>query len=231
VSPEQPVLEGLATREEVGAALRSRAYQLFGALLTYPDAAQCEAIRCGALAETLRETIEAIDPALVGSADWAALGDGGTEDELAVEYTRLFDVGAAGPPCPLYGGLYHGARMKTMEEAVRFYNHFGLHVAEGEGPRELPDHLSTELEFLHFLAFHEAAACQRGEDAGPYRRAQRDFVARHPGRWVPKLCERLEAQQALPFFRAALSLLAAFLETEAERLTREVGAVAESASR
>jgi DMSO reductase family type II enzyme chaperone len=221
VSDAGPRLEGLATREEITAALRSRAHLLLGALLSYPDAEQCAAIRSGALPRALRETLEAIDPALVGRADWAALGDAGDGDELAVEYTRLFDVGTSGPPCPLYGGLYDGARMKTMEEAVRFYNHFGLHMAESEAVRELPDHLSTELEFLHFLAFREAEACQRGEDAGPYRRAQRDFVARHPGRWVPKLRERLEAQQALPFFCAAVDLLAAFLAAEGERLARE----------
>lgn len=228
VSFAGPRLEGLATREEIAAALRSRAHLLFGALLAYPDAEQRAAIRSGALPGALRDTLEALDPALTGRVDWAALGDAGAEDELAVEYTRLFDVGTSGPPCPLYGGLYDRARMKTMEEAVRFYNHFGLHMAEGEAGRELPDHLSTELEFLHFLAFREAEACQRGEDAGSYRRAQRDFVARHPGRWVPKLRERLETQQALPFFRAAVDLLAAFLVAEGERLLHEVGAAAES---
>lgn len=223
-------LEGLATREEVGAALRSRAHLLLGALFAYPDAQQCGAIRSGELTGALRQTLETIDPALAGVADWEALGDAGSEDELAVEYTRLFDLGPSGPPCPLHGGLYDRARMKTMEEAVRFYNHFGLHMAEGGAARELPDHLSTELEFLHFLAFREAEACQCGQDPGPYRRAQRDFVTRHPGLWVPKLRERLEAHEALPFFRAAAELLASFLAAEAERLVREVGAAAPPAT-
>jgi hypothetical protein len=86
--------------------------------------------------------------------------------------------------------------MQTMEECVRFYNHFGLTLAEA--PRELPDHISTQLEFLHFLAFREAEAWRDGRDPGPWQRAGRDFLERHPGRWVPKLRERLASRSALP---------------------------------
>ncbi|MEN8183104.1 MAG: molecular chaperone TorD family protein, partial [Myxococcota bacterium] len=158
----------------------------------------------------------AIEPSLALRTDWRALRDAGVDDELAVEYTRLFEVGASGPPCPLYGGLYGGARMKTMEEAVRFYRHFGLNLSDD--PRELPDHLTTELEFLHYLAFRETQALQERADPSPYRRAQRDFVARHPGRWVPRLRDRIESQDPPPFFRELVGLLAGFLEFEGERL-------------
>jgi DMSO reductase family type II enzyme chaperone len=90
--------------------------------------------------------------------------------------------------------------MKTMEEAVRFYNHFGLSMAES--PRELPDHIMTQLEFLHFLAFREAEALEGDDDPSPFQRAQRDFVSRHPGRWVPRLRERLDQNDPMPFFRS-----------------------------
>jgi DMSO reductase family type II enzyme chaperone len=106
--------------------------------------------------------------------------------------------------------------MKTMEEAVRFYNHFGLTLSEA--PRELPDHLTTELEFLHFLTYREAETLAAGGDPGPWRRAQRDFVSRHPARWVPKLRERLEAADPMPFFRELVGKLTSFLAGEAERL-------------
>jgi DMSO reductase family type II enzyme chaperone len=106
--------------------------------------------------------------------------------------------------------------MKTMEEAVRFYNHFGLTLS-GE-PRELPDHLSTQLEFLHYLAYREAEALQTGVDAGPYQRAQRDFIARHPGAWIPKLCQRLTKQNAPVYYRALLGSLADLLAWDAARL-------------
>jgi len=218
------LLEGLAGAEELEAAARSRTYAAFCAALAYPDGEALEDIRSGRLADALRACLEAAGSPLAASANRAALADAGdADDALAVEYTRLFDVGPSGPPCPLYGGLYGGDRMKTMEEAVRFYEHFGLGLAES--PRELPDHLSTQLEFLHYLAFREAEALHAGLAPDSYRRAQRDFVARQPGRWVPRLLVRLKASDPAPFFQELFRLLAGFLEEERERLVRLAGPV------
>ena len=197
------------TGEAQHAATRSRAYAALVWAFDYPDVEFVATVRSGALAEALRATLGAVDPALAAG-EWSPLEDAGaTDDDLAVEYTRLFDVGTGGPPCPLYGGLYGGARMQNMEECVRFYNHFGLTLAEA--PRELPDHISTQLEFLHFLAFREAEAWRDGRDPGPWQRAGRDFLERHPGRWVPKLRERLAQQNPLPFFAALVDRLERFL--------------------
>jgi DMSO reductase family type II enzyme chaperone len=215
------VLDEDSAPEQRLAAMRSRTYATFAQLLEYPDQELGEAIRSGTVAETLREVLGAIDPLLLESADWEALSNAGEGDDLEVEFTRLFDVGAAGPPCPLYGGLYGDARMKTMEEAVRFYNYFGLTLSEK--PRELPDHITTQLEFLHFLTFREAEAIAQSEDPDPYRRAQRDFAMRHPGRWVPKLRERLERENPMPFFAELVRRLERFLDRDCARLVSLVG--------
>jgi DMSO reductase family type II enzyme chaperone len=215
------------TGEAGTAAARSRIYELFARLFEYPDQAFGEAIRTGELAAAIRGALGALDASLLESSDWEALANAGeAEDDLAVEYTRLFDVGASGPPCPLYGGLYSGARMKTMEETVRFYNHFGLTLSDE--PREMPDHITTQLEFLHFLAFREAEALQGGDDPGPFRRAQRDFAARHPGRWIPKLRERVEAQDPMPFFLELVCQLERFLAHDQTRLGELAGPAPES---
>jgi len=200
------------TGEAQQAAARSQAYAALVWAFDYPDADFVTTARSGALAEALRSTQAAVDPALAAG-EWSSLEDAGaTDDDLAVEYTRLFDVGTGGPPCPLYGGLYNGARMQAMEECVRFYNHFGLTLAEA--PRELPDHISTQLEFLHFLAFREAEAWRDGRDPGPWQRAGRDFLERHPGRWVPQLRAKLAQQNPLPFFAALVDRLERFLAHE-----------------
>jgi DMSO reductase family type II enzyme chaperone len=190
-------------------AARSRAWRVFVAALDYPEGEALDDVRSGALALALAEALRDVDPKLAATLDLEGLRDAGDGDALAVEYTRLFDVGAAGPPCPLYGGLWGGARMKTMEEAVRFYNHFGLSLADD--PRELPDHLTTELEFLHFLAFRAAEALAAGGDAGPFLRAERDFIERHPLAWMPKLVAKLEKEKAAPFFVAYARALEALL--------------------
>jgi DMSO reductase family type II enzyme chaperone len=219
----EPVLQAVSQPEARRAVARSRAYATFARLFDYPDGELVEDVRDGTLAEALRSVLAEVDPALAASGNWAALREaGGEPDDLAVEYTRLFDVGASGPPCPLYGGLYSGARMKTMEEAVRFYNHFGLSMAES--PRELPDHITTQLEFLHFLAFREAEALEADDDPAPFQRAQRDFVSRHPGRWVPRLRERLEKNDPMPFFLELVARLEDFLAHDAGHLVALAGA-------
>lgn len=193
----------------MSAEARSRAYRLFADALGYPDGELSAAIRSGALSESLAAALGAVSPELAARVDRAALCFAGDADELAAEYTRLFEVGTSGPPCPLHGGLWIGDRMKTMEEVLRFYRHFGLTV-DG-APSELPDHLALELEFLHYLAYREDAALHTGADPGPFARAERDFVARHPGRVVPLLRAKLEHERAPDFFVALARALEGFL--------------------
>lgn len=212
-APAIETLTSLEGPEQRRAAARCRAYALFVEALTYPDDELRELLTDGWIALALREVLREISPAVADKPEcWRALRDVGGTDDLAIEYTRLFDAGASGPPCPLYGGLYDGDRMAKMEEAVRFYNHFGLRLSEAQ--RELPDHITTELEFMHYLAYREAEALQAGVDPGPYQRAQRDFIARNLGAWVPKLCERLDHAGAAGYFVTLLGLLADLLEAD-----------------
>jgi len=204
--------------EQQLAAARSRAYALFAEAMIYPDEEMRQILLEGGLAEPLRECLVAISPDIAASPErWRALQDVVGAEELAIEYTRLFDAGASGPPCPLYGGLYGGDRMAKMEEAVRFYNHFGLALSQEQ--RELPDHISTQLEYMHFLAYREVEALQAGLDPGPYRRAQRDFVSRNLGAWIPKLCERLEKENGDAYFQALIGLLADLLAADGARFS------------
>jgi DMSO reductase family type II enzyme chaperone len=214
----QNVLSELEGEEQISAAARSQIYALVAQALSYPDDELCEWIRAGGVSDPLRQQLP-LGMAAAGGAihlDWDALRNPGRGEVLALEYTRLFDAGAKGPPCPLYGGLYGDARMMKMEEAVRFYNHFGLSLSEEQ--RELPDHLVTQLEFLHYLCYREVEALQQGLDPGPFRRAQRDFIQRNPGNWVPQLCEKLAKEEAAPFFITLLGGLADLLATEGARL-------------
>ncbi len=216
-------LKSLSTPEEKLAAARSRAHMLFVQAFAYPASEQWDALHEGDLVTAMRTVLSEIDAGLLEGVSLDALRETGEDrDTIAVEYTRLFDVGGSGgPSCSLWGGTYSDARMKMMEEAVRFYNHFGLSVSED--PHELPDHITTQLEFLHYLTYRETEALQAGEDAGSYRRAQRDFVLRHPGKWVPKLAAAVKEQKAMEFFVVLTELLRRFLQHETEHLIRLEG--------
>ncbi|MCB1630822.1 MAG: molecular chaperone TorD family protein [Pseudomonadales bacterium] len=201
---------------------RSLSYLAFATAFTYPDQEVLQAIRGGELAGALQRLLGAVDPALVADVDWKALGSAVPDDDtLLVEFTRLFEAGANGPDCPLNGAHHQGRKTDLHEELVRFYDFFGLsldHATQGE-----PDHLLTELEFLHFLAFQEAQLGAAGEDVGALLRAQRDFIERHPGAWVPALREQLAKHDAPRIFCELARLLERFLEFELIRLRRQTG--------
>ncbi len=205
-------LTDLHSPAEQAAAARSRLYQLLAMAFGFPDEDLFAALGGGSFAATLAQTCAAL-PYALGDAMAAGLGDGGgAYTDFESEYIRLFDVGAAGPPCPLYGGVYAGDRMKTMEDATRFYNFFQLRLAPQV--RELPDHITTELEFLHYLTFREVEARQRGVDPAPLLRATRDFLARHLCKWVPRMQARLAKQTTCAFFPALVQFAVAFFAAD-----------------
>lgn len=204
------------------AAIRSVIYQIFAATWEYPDKEILEEIRSGLIADRLKEVLTLADPKIVEGVNWDALRDAGADDDtLQIEFTRLFDVGSSGPPCTLYGGEYTGARMQIMEELVRFYNFFSLSMAED--PHELPDHLVTQLEFLHFLTYRESELAKVGEETDDMKRAERDFLARHPGRWLPEMFKKLEEQNPMPFYHELTCLMLKFVQIELARLVGLVG--------
>ncbi|MCE7903647.1 MAG: hypothetical protein DYH20_13650 [Gammaproteobacteria bacterium PRO9] len=86
---------------------------------------------------------------------------------LKAEYSGLFEVGSQGPPAP-----------------IRFYDYFGYVL--GEPFAWQPDHLSMQLEFMHYLCFREAEA-GAGAEALSFQLAQLDFTERHLASWVPQL--------------------------------------------
>ncbi|HSP98900.1 MAG TPA: molecular chaperone TorD family protein [Candidatus Dormibacteraeota bacterium] len=211
------------------AAVRSRTYQLLGAAFAFPDQDFFAAGRDGSFARAVAEACRGL-PHGLGDFERLRIQDAdGSYVDFESEYIRLFDLGPAGPPCPLYGGLYGGRdRMKVMEDATRFYNFFHLRLSSER--RELPDHITTELEFLHYLTFREAQVCEAGGHAGSLWRAERDFLARHLCKWVPALCARVEKHATLPFFPALAGFAARFLDRDHHYAAAAAGSEVDDAS-
>ncbi|VVB94371.1 Putative dimethyl sulfoxide reductase chaperone [uncultured archaeon] len=138
--------------------------------------------------------------------------------EFETEFTRTFDVPA--PSCPPYEGIYYGKpRTAVMLEVSEFYNCFGLRMSQEEGKREFPDHISAELEFLHFLTFKEAHAIGNGETSKGYQLAQKDFLERHLILWVPEFCRKLQNSAGIPFYAWLGQITSRFVTCEFELLT------------
>lgn len=110
-------------------------------------------------------------------------------DRLRAEYSGMFEVGSQGPPVPIREDLQTGQRAGTREEVVRFYEYFGYVLDEKFAWQ--PDHLSVELEFMHYLCFREAEA-KSEVDAASFQLAQADFTGRHLTAWLPLLAENVD---------------------------------------
>ncbi len=196
------VIESLGTREGTAAAAHSRLYRMLADGFLYPDSDSFEDMKTGRFRDSIVESCQVLPYALDAAFD--GLVASGDYVDFQSEYLRLFEVGQGMPPCPLYSGIFRGGRKAVMEEMARFYSYFGLSIEHGSG--ELPDHLATELEFMHFLAFKELAALEQQKDPAPYQRAQADFLERQLMSWLPKLEQRLENLEP-PTFYAALAFL------------------------
>jgi DMSO reductase family type II enzyme chaperone len=140
-------------------------------------------------------------------------------DSRQADYHQAFDVDGSA----LYEGFHRPAdgREGIFEDVMRFYDFFDLRLNDAE--RDYPDHLVTELEFLSYLAQKESEARARGADPAPFLRAQRDFIARHLGVWIPAFAARLEKAECASRHYADLAAeLRAFVLERGRALEKEL---------
>ncbi|HIJ79273.1 MAG: molecular chaperone TorD family protein [Desulfobulbaceae bacterium] len=129
------------------------------------------------------------------SADWL--------EPIQIEYTRLFVNAVPSVIAPPYGSIYlsadgmlYGPSAVSVKE---FYQEKGFELA-GEG--DLPDHISSELEFLALLA---EQGNQADEDL---------FLNKHFRTWFPKFKEKLLGEVQHPFYRILVKLIDFFTREE-----------------
>lgn len=137
-------------------------------------------------------------------------------------YISTFDIGAPEPPAPLYETAYacpREGRLQVLEEIVRFYEFFDLKPA---GRKEMPDHLTVELEFLGALAHMEWLAQQQGARTDAFRLAQHDFLERH---LVPTLRSLRARPISEPFYRQLVEGLLMFAADRLEKTARQAADV------
>ena len=101
--------------------------------------------------------------------------------------------------------------MKVIEEVLRFYHYFGLRLSEDK--RDRPDHLASELEFMHVLTFKETEGLLQGVDRSAYRQAERDFLRFHLGDFVAVVANKIGARGA-PFYSELAQVAHSFCAKE-----------------
>jgi len=181
-------------------AARASQYRLLASAFSYPCAELHRALSTGEFNEAMWAAQDALS---VPRAPLPRVCCDHAKWEAA--YIGMFEIGRDGrPPCVLRESAHVDGvaddlatrpavgTVALLEDLLRFYHHFGLRMTDVASVRELPDHLSCQLEMLSFLCFRESLCDAGHESARWYRSAQQDFLHRHLCRWVPRLAQSLQ---------------------------------------
>jgi TorA maturation chaperone TorD len=198
------------------AVTRSFVYALLCRVLAYPTLAHQAALR-----EHLIPALQEFDGEGKTAEVRRALPD--TLDEMRAQHTSIFSL-TVSADCPDYESAYNSRdvfqQTQQMADVGGFYRANGLQVGGEESER--PDHITTELQFMSFLALKEAYAIEtRGKDElATVIEAQTLFLRDHLACWGPGLGSRIEARAGgvSPLFAAAGALLTSWLGAECTRL-------------
>lgn len=220
----------LTSPKEVNLAARSDMYALLADLFRYPDQEFQGFVRSGELESSFVHISEKLPFTFNVKADARAklkLFQDLGEDDVDAGFIRVFEAGPGEPPCALVEGKHaKGAdRRAIFEDLIRFYNHFGLSYAEGSN-EDRPDHISYELEFMHYLAFLTLRAEQTQKETRQYMAAQHDFLEHHIARWAGSIARRLqdiaaeveEKDTVVVFYKNVAALLAEYIEGDFQYL-------------
>ena len=103
--------------------------------------------------------------------------DSGNKDQLATEFTRCFINDYKHLKCPPYESWYREKTIygKVVVDLYDIYSKYGI-----QPMKQLPDHISTEMEFLAYLYYLGK------EDEG------KKFITDHLLKWVPQFIDDIE---------------------------------------
>jgi DMSO reductase family type II enzyme chaperone len=207
------------------AVARSNFYAQLAAGFGYPNREAFAAIADGSYRADLTHSLDLAAPLLLPTLATDVLPKLATDvpyEEFEAAYLGAFEIDMPRPSVSLYEGSYRQAGNKPdlLIELKGFYDNFGLLVAPEL--HELEDHITAELEFMHFLAGKEAQAFEQGVPVDGYLRAQSDFLRRHLADWLPKLAAEVERRTLPPFFVALATLAARFAVADAEAMAARV---------
>jgi nitrate reductase assembly molybdenum cofactor insertion protein NarJ len=219
---------GAGITEEAAALARSAAYRLASQLLAYPTPDGVRRLREEDLPFAI-DTAELLPEEVHRTvSDVAAAFGGPSPEELEGAYQGVFShVHSA--DCPMFE-TDHTAKdvwrqSAELADLAGFYRAFGV-----EQHLERPDHVSTELEFLHLVSYKIAWALVAGDEehAETCRLAEAGFLRDHVLRWLPGLVARVAVLGADGPYRVAAAFVAELLRAEASRLDLEAPEAAPS---
>ncbi|MGC8661211.1 MAG: TorD/DmsD family molecular chaperone [Nitrososphaeria archaeon] len=125
------------------------------------------------------------------------------EEKLLTEYTSCMVNDYRELKCPPYESWYTERTIygRVTGKLMSIYSKYGVYPQ-----KELPDHVSTEMEFVSFLYF-----VSQDDEAN-------DFVSNHIISWVPRLAEDITANARGDYTTLIGRSLSKFMQSERERI-------------
>lgn len=234
--PTVPVKDAPAVERALN---RSKIYLLVSWSLLYPEDEEfLDYLQCGEFVEDARAALEGMRAVLDGTGGeranqrLAAILKQVDEleklvssecvnwqlSDLQAEHRRVFS-NVITLDCPPYETLFGNdhifAQSHVMGDIAGFYKAFGVELSKDI--HERLDHLSVELEFMHFLTYRESyARCHDGKDKTEIVvEAQKKFVKNHIGRWVPLFSRMLAKKADAGFFKKIADMMSEWMDFEA----------------
>jgi len=127
----------------------------------------------------------------------------GNFDSLSTEYTSCLINDYKHLKCPPYESWYREKTLygKSTQEVLEYYTKYKI-IPQ----KQVPDHISTEFEFVSFLFF-----INEENDAN-------DFIKNHILNWVPQLAQDIINNAYGEYTRELGKALLAFVNEEKERI-------------
>ena len=147
---------------------------------------------------------------------------GYTNTEILIDFSKLF-IGPQKLLAAPYGSVYlEGGRQimgDTTIDAVKFYREAGVEMDRDE-QKDMPDHISVELEFMYYLINKGIEAYQNSDEEEfiKHHNMQEEFLGKHVGAWTPKFTKDLKEGAENPFYKNLADCTLKFIMSDKEYL-------------
>ncbi len=192
---------------------RSSIYKYLSLAIDYPTGESAEILSSGTLFTELSAQLEKLSTdfqRLLGKLSplEEELSRFETLEDIQVVYTTFFDMAVKKPSFSLYETANVMATSEAEKTAAFLVELEAIYGREGItlSDRDMPDHLATELEFMHFLCSNNKVS------------QQADFLTHHLNNWLPQLAQSFLKQETIPFYSQLIMLIAHFVETDLHNL-------------
>lgn len=190
---------------------RSAIYKLLSMAIEYPAEESGELILSGMFLTEVDRYFDDLpnNYKMLRTLLWKLKNECKDLEKLQISYTRSFDLAIDKSSLSLYETKYVLPNAQAEDAAKFLLQLESIYLQEGVelSDRDMPDHLSTELEFMHFL-------CSKNKIE-----KELIFLKEHLLNWLPKLEDETEKNQ-IPFYSLLINVIAGFVKIDYEELKR-----------